>query len=81
MKEDDNVRARDLSETDKSNTSAREFKTTVKDIRWAWGKKKGRFQEGPYIEIKDSEMKNVVTEIGNRKEEADGWINDTEDTK
>lgn len=35
MKEDDNVRARDLSETDKSNTSAREFKTTVKDIRWA----------------------------------------------
>lgn len=39
-------------------------------------------------EIKESEMKNVITEIENRPdtmntrlEEAEGWINDTEDTK
>lgn len=83
MKEQNNATARDLSETD--ITRLLENLKQQSRIFVGLEKRMEDFREVLTTEIKESEMKNAITEIGNRLdkmnarlEEAEGWINDIE---
>ena len=71
MKEQDEVTARDVSETDISNRSDGEFKATIIRILTGLEKRIEYISETLVMEIKDIktyllELKNTISKVGNR---------------